>query len=555
MVADDVDRVLRRGGGPVMASVAESTTAEDSRLPARGALIAILAGLGLGMFLGALDTMIMASALRTVADQLHGLTLQAWVTTAYLVTMTASAPLYGKLSDIYGRRPLYLAAILLFIAGSLLCGLAQSMYQLAAARAVQGLGAGGLTSLALAVIADISPPDKRSKYQANLGAVFAVASVAGPVLGGFFAGSGEILGVAGWRWIFLINLPIGLAACLLVALLLKVPAKRVQHRVDFGGAITLVLFVFPLLVVAENGREWGWASPLSIGLFALGGIGLVLFLLVERRVGDSALLPGRLFRNLPFAMVNMVNFLGGIGVFAGLALLPLYLQIVKGMSPTAAGLLLLPQSLATTFGARLSSPLMKRFGYQPVLAGGMVVMTAVFAVLGQVGLDTPLWTMVLLVIALGLGLGVFFQVILIAIQDSVPETDIGLASGLYNFSRQIGGVAGTAVFVSLLFGIAGDRVGEQFEAAGPQVQAALSDPAVMSDPANAALAGQLHAQGTVDLNDTSFLAQVDERLAQPVLVALSSSLNTVFLIVGGFLALSVVIALLLRGRGRTAESA
>jgi EmrB/QacA subfamily drug resistance transporter len=540
-----------------MTNTMESATGNEPWLPTRGALTAILVGLGLGMFLGALDTMIMASALRTVADQLHGLTLQAWVTTAYLVTMTASTPLYGKLSDIYGRRPLYLWAILLFIVGSLSCGLAQSIYQLAAARAVQGLGAGGLTSLALAVIADIAPEDKRSRYQANLGAVFAVASVAGPVLGGFFAGSGQIMGIDGWRWIFLINLPIGLAACVLVALLLRVPAKRVQQRVDYGGAITLVLCVFPLLVVAENGRDWGWGSPLSIALFVAGGIGLLLFLFVERRVGDSALLPGRLFRNLSFSMVNMVNFLGGIGVFAGLALLPLYLQIVKGMSPTAAGLLLLPQSLATTAGARASGPLMKRFGYKKVLAGGMVLMTLVFALLGQVGLDTPLWMMVLLVIGLGLGMGVFFQVILIAIQDSVPKTDMGLASGLYNFSRQIGGVAGTAVFVSVLFGIAGDRVGEEFHVAAqtPPVQAAIGDPSVMADPANAGLVEQLRVQGTVDLNDTSFLAQVDERLAQPVLAALSSSLNTVFLIVGGFLALSVLIALLLRGKSETRVAA
>ncbi|MER6993858.1 MDR family MFS transporter [Saccharopolyspora hirsuta] len=534
-----------------MTGAAEVTSEAGSRPPARGALIAILIALGLGMFLGALDTMIMASALRTVADQLHGLTLQAWVTTAYLVTMTASAPLYGKLSDIRGRRPLYLAAILLFVVGSLLCGLAQSMYQLAAARAVQGLGAGGLTSLALAVIADIAPEEERSRYQANLGAVFAVASVAGPVLGGFFAGTAELLGVAGWRWIFLINVPIGLVACALVALLLNVPAKRIPHRVDFGGAAALVLCVFPLLVVAESGREWGWSSPQSIALFALGGIGLVLFVLVERRVGDSALLPGRLFRNPSFSMVNAVNFLGGIGVFAGLALLPLYLQIVKGMSPTAAGLLLLPQSLATTFGARISSPLVKRFGHRPVLAGGMVLMTAVFALLGQVGLGTPLWITVLLVTALGTGMGVFFQVILIAIQGSVPKTDIGLASGLYNFSRQIGGVAGTAVFVSVLFGIAGDRVGEQFDAAGPQVRAVLADPVAMADPANAAVVEQLRERGTVDLDDTSFLAQVDDRLAQPVLAAMASSLSTVFVVVGGFLALSVLISLLLRGRGES----
>ncbi|WP_243788680.1 MDR family MFS transporter [Saccharopolyspora gloriosae] len=529
---------------------------ERPPLPSRAALISILVGLMLGMFLGALDTMIMASALRTVADQLHGLTLQAWVTTAYLVTMTVSAPLYGKLSDIYGRKPLYLTAILLFLAGSLLCGMAQSIYQLAAARAVQGLGAGGLTSLALAVVADISPAEKRSRYQANLGAVFALASVAGPVLGGLFAGADQILGIAGWRWIFLINLPIGLVACVLVALLLRVPNERVAHRVDFGGAITLVLCVFPLLVVAENGREWGWGSPLSLLSFAAGGVGLALFLTVQRRVGDGALLPGRLFRNLSFSLVNAVNFLGGIGVFAGLALLPLYLQIVQGLSPTAAGLLLLPQSLATTLGARNSSALTERFGYQPVLAAGMALMTVVFALLGQVGLQTPLWVLGVLVTCLGYGMGLFFQVILVAIQSSVPQSDLGLASGLYSFSRQIGGVAGTAVFVSLLFGIASSRAGEDFRAAAaePPLRSALGDPGTLADPANAHLLDQLQNRGTVDFDDTSFLTHVDDRLAQPVLETFASSLNVVFLVVAGFLALSVLITLALQGRSMPAET-
>ncbi|WP_414942471.1 MDR family MFS transporter [Amycolatopsis sp. cmx-11-51] len=519
------------------------------------AVVTILTGLMLGMFLGALDTMIMASALRTVADQLQGLTLQAWVSTAYLVTLTISAPLYGKLSDIYGRKRLYIIAIVLFLAGSVLCGLSQSIYQLAGARAVQGLGAGGLTSLALAVVADIAPPDKRARYQANLGAVFAVASVAGPVLGGLFAGSPEILGIAGWRWIFFINVPIGLVAGLLVVLLLKVSAKGARQRVDYGGAITLAITVLPLLVVAENGRHWGWGAPLSIALYALGGVGLVAFLLVERRVGDSALLPAKLFRNLSFTLVNMVNFLGGLGVFAGLALFPLYLQIVKGLSPVAAGLLLLPQSLATTLGARNSSPLMNRFGYKTVLAGGMTLMTLVYLLLGWVGVATPVFVLGVLVTVLGYGMGVFFQVILIAIQDSVPASDIGLASGLYSFTRQIGGVAGTAVFVSLLFGVADDRVGDSFRAASEQdpLSTALRDPQVLAVPANAKLVGEIQATGTVGLDDTSFLAQVDGRLAQPILEGLASSLNLVFIVVGAFLALSVILALSVKGKAGSEE--
>lgn len=232
-------------------------------------LVLILIGLMAGLFLGALDTMIMATALRTIADRLDGLTMQAWVTTAYLVTMTVSAPLYGKLSDRFGRRPLYLVAIGLFLVGSVLCAIAGSIETLSAARAVQGLGAGGLASLALAVVADIAPDDKRSTYQANLGVVFALASVSGPVLGGFLAGQDTMLGVDGWRWIFLINLPIGLIALVTVAALLDLPPSGLHRRIDLLGSVLLLLALFPLLVVAEQGRTWGWGSVASLSMIAL----------------------------------------------------------------------------------------------------------------------------------------------------------------------------------------------------------------------------------------------------------------------------------------------
>lgn len=510
-------------------------------------LVLILIGLMAGLFLGALDTMIMATALRTIADRLDGLTMQAWVTTAYLVTMTVSAPLYGKLSDRFGRRPLYLVAIGLFLVGSVLCAIAGSIETLSAARAVQGLGAGGLASLALAVVADIAPDDKRSTYQANLGVVFALASVSGPVLGGFLAGQDTMLGVDGWRWIFLINLPIGLIALVTVAALLDLPPSGLHRRIDLLGSVLLLLALFPLLVVAEQGRTWGWGSVASLSMIALGVAGVLLFLAVEHRVGDDALIPARLFRRPSFAMVNMVNFLGGIGVFAGLALLPLYLQIVQGLSPTQAGLLLLPQSLATTLGARNADLLVAALGYRRALAAGMLLMTAVFTGLSFVGTGTPLWVIALLVIGHGAGMGVFFQVTLTAMQRNVPTSDIGLASGLYNFSRQIGGVAGTAVFVSVLFGIATDRILARFgeSARTEELAGALADRAVTAAPANARLLSDV-AASRVNLDDTSFLSVVDARLARPVLEGFSSSLNSVFLIVAGFLLVSVLLALGLR---------
>ncbi|MDT4995285.1 MAG: hypothetical protein QOH97_5177, partial [Actinoplanes sp.] len=221
-------------------------------------ILTILAGLMMGMFLAALDQTIMATATRTIADDLRGFDLQAWATTAFLITSTISTPLYGKLSDIYGRRGFFLFAIAIFVIGSMLCGLSQNMYELAAFRAVQGIGAGGLMSMALAIIGDIVPPRERAKYQGFFLAVFGTASVIGPLLGGFFAGQDSIIGITGWRWIFYLNVPIGIAAMAVVARVLHLPHTRTDHRIDWPGALALIVGLVPLLTVAEQGRTWGW---------------------------------------------------------------------------------------------------------------------------------------------------------------------------------------------------------------------------------------------------------------------------------------------------------
>src|SRR5690348_3802290 len=243
----------------------------------------------LGMFLAALDQTIVATAIRTISDDLHGFSLQAWATTAFLITSTIATPLYGKLSDMYGRKPFILFAIGIFILGSVLCGLAQSMYELAAFRAVQGIGAGGLFSLALAIIGDIVPPRERAKYQGYFLAVFGTSSVLGPVLGGFFAGTDSILGVSGWRWIFYINVPIALVAFLVIVRVLHIPHSRRDHRLDWAGAVALIIGLVPLLTVAEQGRAWGWGSGRSVLCYVIGAVGLVLFVLAEWQYKDEAL--------------------------------------------------------------------------------------------------------------------------------------------------------------------------------------------------------------------------------------------------------------------------
>src|SRR3954449_705558 len=242
-------------------------------------IMTILVGLLLGMFLAALDQTVVSTAIRTIADDLHGYDLQAWATTAFLITSTIATPLYGKLSDMYGRRPFYLFAIAVFVVGSALCGTAQSMYELAAFRAFQGIGAGGLMSLALAIIADIVPPRERSKYQGYFMAVFGTSSVLGPVIGGFLSGQASILGVAGWRWIFYVNVPLGILAFLVVFRVLHLPHTRREHRIDWPGSLALITFLVPILIVAEQGRIWGWDSTRSLVCYGIGVVGFFAFLL------------------------------------------------------------------------------------------------------------------------------------------------------------------------------------------------------------------------------------------------------------------------------------
>src|SRR3954465_5355988 len=330
-------------------------------------IMTILSGLMLGMFLAALDQTIVSTAIRTIGDDLNGLSVQAWVTTAFLITSTISTPLFGKLSDIYGRKPLFMLAISIFIVGSALCGLAQNMYMLAAFRAFQGIGAGGLMPLALAIIGDIIPPRERARYQGYFMAVFASASVLGPVVGGFFAGQAHIAGIPGWRWIFYINVPIGILALVVVEAVLKLDHVRRDHRIDWGGAAMLVVGLVPLLIIAEQGRTWGWTSASAFTCYVIGAIGLAAFIWVQSRMGDEALLPLRLFRNSVFSVGSAQATVVGMGMFGGIASIPLYLQIVKGAAPTKSALRILPMVAAMMIASLSSGQFTMRTGRYKIL--------------------------------------------------------------------------------------------------------------------------------------------------------------------------------------------
>jgi EmrB/QacA subfamily drug resistance transporter len=516
-----------------------SPTRAAAHSPASGELshrqiMTILSGLMAGMFLAALDQTIVATSIRTIADDLQGLSVQAWVTTAYLITATISTPLYGKLSDLYGRRPFFLAAISIFVLGSALSGFATSMTQLAAFRAFQGLGAGGLFSLALTIIGDIVPPRERAKYQGYFLAVFGTSSVLGPVIGGFLAGQDTILGVTGWRWVFLVNVPIGIFALLLVMRSLHLPHTRRDHRIDWPGALALIVGLVPLLLIAEQGRDWGWTSGAAIACYLIGALGIAAFIWDQSRYGDDALIPLRLFRGRTFGLGSLLNFILGMGMFGGLAALPLYLQIVKGVSPTKAGLLLIPLTFGIMGGSIISGQIISRTGrYKkfPIIGTGLLVVA--LAGLGQIGVETPLGVTMLLSAVFGIGLGFNMQPLTLAVQNAVPPQDMGVATSSATFFRQMGGTLGTAVFLSLLFSTVGDRIAAAFrtDAATPAFQAALKDPQVLAAPTNRRVAAAITNGGGLPkgaLDDTSFLSKLDDRLARPFLEGFTSSMGLVF---------------------------
>jgi EmrB/QacA subfamily drug resistance transporter len=513
-------------------------------------ILTILVGLMMGMFLAALDQTIVASAIRTIADDLKGLDEQAWATTAYLITATIVTPLYGKLSDIYGRKPFFIAAISIFVVGSALCTLSQNMLQLAAFRAFQGLGAGGLFSLALAIIGDIVPPRERAKYQGYFLAVFGTSSVLGPVIGGFFAGQESIFGITGWRWVFLVNVPLGIAALLVVSRTLHLHHTRLNHRIDWWGAAALTVGLVPLLLVAEQGHGWGWDSARSLTCFTIGALGVLAFLLIERAMGEEALLPLALFRIRTVGVASAASVLIGVAMFGGLASLPLYLQIVKGASPTEAGLMLLPMTLGIMGGSIISGQLISRTGrYRHFPIIGSALLAVSLFVFHYVHADTPLWQTMIVMVFFGIGLGFNFQPLTLAVQNAVSPQSIGVATSSATFTRQIGGTMGTAVFLSILFSTVPGKIATAMERAVPtkDFQAALHD------PANAAFAQQLQASqqsgaagaaGGV-LKDSSFLNTLDPRLAKPFLEGFSNAMDLVFLVGSAVMVIGFLVMLFL----------
>ncbi|MBA3489435.1 MAG: MFS transporter [Longispora sp.] len=399
----------------------------------------------LGMLLAALDQTIVGTALPTIVGKLGGLEHYSWVVTAYLLTATASTPLYGKLSDLYGRRPLLLFAISTFLVGSLLAGMSQDMLQLILTRALQGLGAGGLMTLSFTIISDVVPPRERGRYQGLFGAVFGIASIAGPLLGGYFADHN-------WRWIFYINLPIGIVALVMVDRLLRqVPFERRSHKIDYLGAVLLVAAVVSVLLATSwGGNEYAWSSLTIIGLFGAGAALTLAFILTEIRASEP-ILPLRLFRGVTFSISTLAAFILGIGMFGGIIYIPMYLQIVKGYSPTESGLQMLPMMGGVIITSIISGRLISKIGrYKWFIVAGSASLTLGLLLFTRLQIDTPLWQIASYMVIVGVGLGLCMQPLILAVQNAVAPADLGVATSTSTFSRSLGGSVGVAVLGAVL---------------------------------------------------------------------------------------------------------
>ena len=566
-------------------------------------ILTVIFGLMAGMFLSALDQTVVGTSIRTIADDLNGLSQQAWVTTAYLIVSTIATPIYGKLSDIFGRRPLFIIAIVLFLVGSIASGFSASILELAGFRAIQGLGAGGLMALPLAIMGDMLAPRERAKYQGYFLAVFGISSVIGPLIGGLFAGAPEILFISGWRWVFLINIPIGIVALAIVLRFLHLPAKSVNRgvRIDWWGAATVILAVAPLLLVAEQGRDWGWASAGSMACYIVGGAGIIAFIIAERLMGDDALIPLKLFRSPTFSMATILGVLVGFGMFGAISTVPLYLQLVKGSSPTLSGFQLLPMILGLMIASIVSGQLISRTGrYKifPIL--GTAFMSMGFLIFTQLRADTNYWILAAAMLLVGLGLGQMMQTLTIASQNAVGPRDIGVATSSSTFFRQVGGTLGVAVIFSVVFGVVGSAIQTSFAktstltaaldaALNPAVAGASQNKAIMSkiydnivtpikanlpaqvDLANAAqrksvidqvlptiqsklASGSGNAGSSLDSN-TSFLNGASHALSAPFLTGFSDAMVAGFWVSLGVVLVAFVLSFFLKATPLRQKSA
>ena len=408
-------------------------------------ILVIMSGLMMGMFLAALDQTIVSTALPTIVGDFHHSNLLSWVITAYLLASTASTPIWGKAGDLYGRKRLFQLAIVVFLVASALCGLSRNIFELIAFRGLQGIGGGGLLSLAFAIIGDVIPPRERGRYQGYFGAVFGVSSVVGPLAGGFAVDH------LTWRYIFYVNLPLGIAALIVTNRVLRLPVRKREVKIDWWGAILLVAGVSCILLATQlGGSTYPWASWQIIGLFVLGALVLAGFALREA-VAPEPILPLGLFRLRIFTVSNIISFVSGVAMFGALAFLPQYLQLVHGVSATESGLLLLPLLVGLLAMSISSGIYISRTGrYRWFPLAGTIIVTIGLVLLSRLGAHTSLTIVSLDILVFGIGLGLFMQVLTLVVQNAVPMKELGVATSSVTFFRSMGGAIGASALGAVL---------------------------------------------------------------------------------------------------------